>query len=470
MDTVTRTKFIKKMIQGFMDHEQDSIARKQNASTGGGTPLSPNQPFTPQAQQSGTGPGDWYFYNPMLKANGLNDFYKRWGTSRKNEDNWRRSNKASTVIEEVSTSDTKDSSKVAKKDTVVLRSNDKHQVDYYLKNLPLTQADRDSSDKKILNGYYALGSIYRERLNNSNKSAQTFEAMNKRFPGNKYEAPSYYQLYRIYFQQKNETKASEAKSFLLTNYPKSDYAKIINDPDFAKSVNAKQSEVSDEYTIAYNAYLNKNYDTSYTKCSDALFKYGKSKLTPKFAYLKALSSGYLYGIDSLEKNLATVVVKYQNSEVYEIAKTTLDLIKKQKQTYTFADTLSKKDLPDSTFNVNDKSAHYCMIILNKSKDVEPIKNKVSDLNKEYFSTNNYEVISLPKDDKTMITIRTFTNKDDAMGYYRFLLTKPDIFTGIDKKNYNIIAITTDNVGALLKTGNFDEYNAFFNTKYLGLKQ
>ena len=111
-----------------------------------------------------------------------------------------------------------------------------------------------------------------------------------------------------------------------------------------------------------------------------------------------------------------------------------------------------------------------MIILNKSKDVEPIKNKVSDLNKEYFSTNNYEVISLPKDDKTMITIRTFTNKDDAMGYYRFLLTKPDIFTGIDKKNYNIIAITTDNVGALLKTGNFDEYNAFFNTKYLGLKQ
>ena len=111
-----------------------------------------------------------------------------------------------------------------------------------------------------------------------------------------------------------------------------------------------------------------------------------------------------------------------------------------------------------------------MIILNNSKDIETIKNKISDLNKEYFLTNNYEIISLPKDDKTMITIRTFTNKDDAMGYYNFLLTKPAVFTGIDKKTYSIIAITTDNVGALLKTGNFDEYNAFFNTNYLGIKQ
>ena len=469
MDTVTRTKFIKKIIQNTIDNEQDSIARKQNLSSGGGMPVGPNQPFTPQAIQSGNGPADWYFYNPLLKASGLNDFIKRWGSNRKNEDNWRRSNKAASAIVD-DASDVKDSVKVVKKDTVIPKSNDRHQVDYYLKNLPLTQADRDSSNKRILNGYYALGSIYREQLNNSNKSAQTFETMDKRFPGNKYEAPSYYQLYRIYFQQKNEAKASDAKNFLMTNYPKSDYAKIINDPDFAKSINAKQSEVSDEYGVAYDAYVNKNYEVSYTKCSNAIVKYGKTKLTPKFAYLRALSSGYLYGIDSLEKNLTNVVVKYQSSEVYDMAKTTLDLIKKQRLSYVPPDTMTEKDLPATTFKVDDKATHYCMIILSNTKDIEHIKNKVSDLNRDYFGTNNYEVISLPKDDKTMITIRTFTNKDDAMGYYRFLLTKPDIFTGIDKKNYSIIAITTDNVGALLKIGNFDEYNFFFNAKYLGLKQ
>ncbi len=469
LDTVARTKLIKQIIQNLIKHEQDSIAKKQQAlSAGGGTPLSPNQAFTPQAQSNSTGPGDWYFYNTLLKAQGLNDFIKRWGANRKSEDNWRRSNKTSFTFDEVSAADKKDSAKG--KDSLVLKSNDKHEVAYYLKNLPLTKADQDSSNKKILEAYYALGTIYREMLNNSKKSAQSFETMNQRFPGNKYEAPSYYQLYRIFVQQKNDPKATDAKNFLLAHYPKSDYAKIINDPDFAKSVNAKQSEVDDEYAKAYNAYTAKNYAESYAISSDAVIKYGKGKLTPKFAYLRALSSGYLYGIDSLEKNIATVVIKYQKTEVYDMAKATLDAIKKQKQTYTAADTITDKDLPSTIFKVNDKSPHYFMIVMNSTKDIETLKNKISDLNKEYFSTNNYDLTSIPKDEKTMITVRTFKDRDDAMGYYNFILTKPDVFTGIDKKNYSLIAITTDNVGALLKTGNFGEYKAFFDAKYLGIKQ
>jgi len=70
----------------------------------------------------------------------------------------------------------------------------------------------------------------------------------------------------------------------------------------------------------------------------------------------------------------------------------------------------------------------------------------------------------------MVTIRTFKNKDDVMGYYNFILTKPEIFASQDKKNYYFFAITTDNVGALLKTGNFDEYKSLFDAKYLGIKQ
>ena len=422
MDTVARTKFIKQIIQNLIKHEQDSIAKREQAlSAGGGTPVTPNQVFTPQAPSNSTSPADWYFYNTLLKAQGLNDFIKRWGANRKNEDNWRRSNKSSFTFDEVNAANGKDSTKG--KDTVVLKSNDKHQIEYYLKNLPLTKADQDSSNKKILEAYYALGTIYREMLNNSKKSAQAFEAMNQRFPGNKYEAPSYYQLYRIFVQQKNDPKATEAKTFLLSHYPKSDYAKIINDPDFAKSVNAKQSEVDDEYAKAYNAYTAKNYTESYAICTDAVLKYGKGKLTPKFAYLRALSSGYLYGVDSLEKNMATVVIKYQKTEVYDMAKATLDAIKKQKQTFNAADTLTDKDLPSTTFKLDDKAPHYFMAILSITKDIEKIKNKISDLNKEYFSTNNYDLTSIPKDEKTMITVRTFKDRDDAMGYYNFILSK-----------------------------------------------
>ncbi|HKC69948.1 MAG TPA: hypothetical protein VKG26_17050 [Bacteroidia bacterium] len=470
MDTVARTKLIKQIIKQLIKHEEDSIAKKQAAANANaGTALNPTQGFTPQAPSNNAGPADWYFYNTLLKAQGLNDFVKRWGPNRKNEDNWRRSNKSSFTFDEVEAANNpKDSAKG--KDTVVLKSNNRHEVEYYLKNLPLTKADQDSSNKKILEAYYALGTIYRELLNNSKKSAEAFEAMNQRFPGNKYEAPSYYQLYRIFIQQKNDPKATDAKNFLLSHYPKSDYARIINDPNIASAINAGQNEVNNEYTVAYNDYLNKNYGEAITICNNAVIKFGKGPLTPKFAYLGALSTGYLYGIDSLEKSLAAVVIKYPKSEVYDMAKTTLDLIKKQKQMYVPADTMSAKDLPNTVFKADDKAPHYFMAILNNSKDIEQVKNKLSDLNKEYFSTNNYEIIALPKDTKTMITVRTFTNKDDAIGYYNFILTKPDVFTNIDKRNYSLIVITTDNVGALLKTGNFDEYKVFFEAKYLGVKQ
>jgi tetratricopeptide (TPR) repeat protein len=124
LDTVARTKLIKQIIQNLIKHEQDSIAKKQQAlSAGGGTPLSPNQAFTPQAPSNSTGPADWYFYNTLLKAQGLNDFIKRWGANRKSEDNWRRSNKSSFTFDEVSTADKKDS--IKGKDTLVLKSNDK---------------------------------------------------------------------------------------------------------------------------------------------------------------------------------------------------------------------------------------------------------------------------------------------------------------------------------------------------------
>ena len=472
MDTLSRNKFIQKMIDAIIAHEQDSIEKKQAALTaGGGTPLSPNQAFTPQAVQSGNGPAQWYFYNTALKVQGLNDFIKKWGSNRKNEDNWRRSNKTSFSFDETADVSKKDSLKGKGKDTVLPKIKDKHQIAYYLKNLPLTQGDIDSSNKKILDAYYGLGGVYKELLNNPKKSARAFEQMNERFPGSKYEAPAYYQLYRIYVQLKNDPKATDAKNFLITHYPKSDYTRIINDPDFAKSVNAKQSEVEAEYVIDYNAYLAKNYSEAYDGASNGLIKFGNGPLAPKFAYIKALSSGYLYGIDSLERNMISVVVKFPKSGgIYDMAKTTLEVIKKQKQSALSIDTLTAKDLPDTSFKLNDKAPHNCIIVLSNTKDIEPLKIKISDFNKEYFSSNNYEIVPLIKDDKTLITIRSFKNKDDAMGYYNFILTKPDIFAGIDKKNYYLIAITSENVGTLLKPGKIDEYKSFFDAKYLGLKQ
>jgi hypothetical protein len=64
----------------------------------------------------------------------------------------------------------------------------------------------------------------------------------------------------------------------------------------------------------------------------------------------------------------------------------------------------------------------------------------------------------------------FNDKDDAMGYYNFLISKPEVFRNLDKKDYQVMVISTGNIGVLIDRKNLDDYKTFFNAKYLGIKQ
>lgn len=471
MDTATRNKFIAGIIKKLKEDEQKAIEAKNNPSNG--VTVTPNQMFTPN-QPTTAGPGQWYFYNTLLKSSGLNDFYKRWGTNRKNEDNWRRANKSVDLDLLGSGGDNtaaKDTSKLHKKDSLVPKSNDPHEIAFYLKSLPLLRSDIDSSNKRILEAYYALGSLYREQLNNSRKSAETFEVMNKRFPKNPYEAPSYYQMYRIYYTSHNDAKANQAKEFLLSNYPNSDYAKIINDPDFAKSASAKKNEIETYYAETYELFTQKKYAETLERSRMGIIKFGKNDYTARFVYLNALAKGYLYGIDSLENALRIVTIKYNKSEVYEQAQMMLNAIKKKKNEPAGTDSLKKEEeRPVEVFTYKDDLQHYCLIVLSNTQELENLKNALSDFNSQNFSTSGYQVKNLPQGDKMFVTISMFNDKDDAMGYYNFLISKPEVFRNLDKKDYQVMVISTNNMGVLIDRKNLDEYKAFFNAKYLGIKQ
>ncbi len=469
MDSSARNKFIRNLIAKVYDDERKEAELKAQMANGGNTAA--NNMFNPSNSMASS-TGQWYFYNMMLKTKGLNDFINRWGGNRKNEDNWRRSNKAQTFdnLNDNNPDSKKDTTKQGK-DSVALKSKDVHQPEYYLKNLPFTQADRDSSDKRIIEAFYSLGSIYRESLNNTRKSAETFETMNSRFPKNKYEAASYYQMYLIYLAQKSDSKAQRAKDYLLTTYPNSDYARIINDPNFANSANAKKSEIESYYVQTYEFYLQKKYNESYTRSNDALVRFGKNDFTPRFAYLRALSEGYLFGIDSLEKGLIMVTAKYTKSEVYEPAKAMLDAIKKQKNTFDPSDTLKNpNNLPPSAYSFSETVGHLVVVVLNKGKDVGPLKEALSDLNSQYYSERKFTVFPLAKENFSYVTIKDFKNKDDAMDYYNLLITKPELFKAYDKKDYTIFSVSVDNLSVLLKKQDIEEYKIFFNARYLGIKQ
>lgn len=458
LDSASRNKLIRNIIAKTKENNQNKQNQQdpnnQNIIDNG------NNPFTPG---DNTNTGAWYFYNTNTKALGVNEFIKKWGANRKNEDNWRRSTKATFDVG----TNTDDPNKDPKNNPNNNANNNRpeYEIDYYLKDLPLTAALIDSSNKKIIDAYYALGSIYREQLENDKRALDAFQTLNRRFPKNKHEPGSYYQMYRIYFKAKNEPKAKECKDFLLANYPETDYAKILNDPEYAKNANAKKSEVENSYLETFDLYSQKKYAEALTSCRANKFKYGKNDFSPKLAYIEAMCLGNLYGQDSLEYGLKLVTMKYNKSEVYKDARQMLDFIEKRKKTAS-GDTLKTKTVE---FTFKPDAQYYCLFAANSKINLDQFKTQLSDVNIKYYSTANLEIMVLPKEEFTYLVVRTFAKKDEVNGYIGLIQTKPETFTNYKKEDFQIYPISTENMGVLLKSAKLEDYKTFYQENFSNLK-
>ncbi len=463
MDSSKRISFIQSIILKLKEDELKQLEADAKLQAQQNNQQPTNSPFQPNAGNTGS----WYFYNQQTKTFGINDFTKKWGNQRKNEDNWRRLNKASVAENWNTATDTAgmsgDSTSISS-DSIL---NPAYEVSFYLKDLPFSKAQKDTALHKIINSYYSLGTIYREQLNNTKRAISTFDELNKRFPKNEFEASSYYQMYRIYLQSKNEPKALDCKNFLLNNYPNSDYALLIKDPNFASAVNAKKSEVELFYTQTYQKYEEGDYKGSVQKCDEALRKYSKNEFTHKFAYLRALGIGKTQSVDSLEVALKKVVANYPGTEVELPAKAILDAIKKQNKPNSQKDSIINKTVIDpDQYQVNDSIPHYWAICIPQNRgNVNSFKIKFSDFNNQYYSVKKYETQTIMLETTTVVLLKTFSNKTDVLSYNDFILKKNELFSDLQLQVVNTFGISESNLILLIKKKNIREYVDFFQKNY-----
>ena len=106
-----------------------------------------------------------------------------------------------------------------------------------------------------------------------------------------------YYLYVLHQELQNKTQSNSYKQQLLSEFPKSEYAQIINDPSFFETATSQQSEVEELYQSAYELYENRQYRKSLSACENALEKHETNFLKPHFHFLMAMCHGLL-----MEKN------------------------------------------------------------------------------------------------------------------------------------------------------------------------
>jgi len=434
--------------------QQEEAERQQN--------LALHAQNASNSMQQQTNSGSWYFYNPSALSFGFSEFLRKWG-NRKLEDNWRLSNKEM-VFDFAQDTLNKEGSEGDSVGGKGKNANNPKDKNTYLKNIPTTPEMIAKSNERIVDAYYNLGNIYKDNLKEYKLSNQSFEKLIERYPDNKYLLNAYYLLYRTYDILKDKSKSDYYKNLILTKFPDSEHAKIINDPDYIQKKSLQQSEAEIFYTQVYNEYLTKNYTSAIQKADEGIQKFAKSKTEAKFAYIKTLCVGRTQSKELFEKALSDFLSSYAKSPLAPLAQNMLDYIQGKIDLKTEA----KTKAPVVSYSVNDSTIHFYILIVDAKKiKVNDLKNKLSDYNSLNYRLLNLTVSNVFLDETNqIITIANFSNENEAMKYFNAIKDNKKIFENYNKTDYKQFIISVENYPIFYKDKNVNKYLDFFAKNYL----
>ena len=309
----------------------------------------------------------WYFYNNTTRSTGYNDFIKKWGR-RKLEENWRRKNKSATMSDD-DIAAANDSATAVKKDSVPV-ANLGTAEEQMLANVPTTPDKLDKSNDRIIDAYYTAGTIYKDGLESYRNATNMFETLNSRFPKNKLLLESYYNIYLIALQQKNTAKAAEYKNRILTEFPESVIAKVLRDPNYINAAKQKEQEVDNYYQAAYNDYSRDSLDSAWYKCemADNLFK--PNPLSAKFQLLQALVLSKQNRLGDYVQALNKIINRSKDVEVKKAATMLLDNLNKS--------TLPQVDLSKDSVTRDSLNAKYFGISSSRDTSISEVQRQLNE--------------------------------------------------------------------------------------------
>ena len=425
----------------------------------------------PQMNQQGNqNSGSWYFYNVSSMSFGFTEFARKWG-NRKLEDLWRLKNKAVTEFNFEEVKDDVDSSQL-KKDKKV---EDKKNPQTYIDRLPLTPESIVKSNLKISEALYNIGIIYKESLDELDKSIEAFSKLETRFPESKYMLPAYYNLFEIYTEKQNEGKAGYYKNLILTKYADSDYAKMITDPNYYQKLEAIKNQLAVFYKETYLAYKSGQYQVVIQNADNTIRDKKDKVLIPKFEMLKALSIGKTKTQPEFEAALTNIVQKYPDSEVKKQAQDILDVLTKKK-TATTIETETPTGIGvqsgvqtgnPALYKFDPAAFHFYIAVVEiKNMKINDLKIAFSNFDTKYFSTKQFMINTLFLNDTLeVLNVSRFDNKDNALSYLQAVENSPEVMTQLIKGNFRHFIISAANYPVFFKNKDVELYLTFYKKYY-----
>ena len=435
------------------------------------------------------GSQDWYFYNPQLKQKGSLQFQQKWG-KRKLEDNWRRLNK--TVMsfggdetdglfadsDSIAPGMAGDSTMTAGGGAV---SSDIHDPEYHLSLIPKTEEQFAASDKAIADGLYAMGGIFASKLEDYEAAIDAYDRFTERFPDDERALEAYYACYQIAGKMGDESLQEKYKGIILSQFPESNYAIILSQPDYLEKMRAMFAKQDSIYMETYGAYMRGSFDTVMSTYAYMSAEYPLSNLMPKFSLLNALSIGRTRPQEELELALNDIVTKYPESDVAPMCKDILALITqgREAQQGTTVSTISQARTAQMTTIVSppedslsfsdDLRTPHRLLLMPKEPDDKTLYALLYDVaafNFTKFMIKDYDIAVETIGGRRAVAVSGIENYDEALWYEQMLLSEPMLQGRVTLDVCDRVVISDTNIGIINQGLSLEEYMEFYKNLLL----
>ena len=254
--------------------------------------------------------------------------------------------------------------------------------------------------------------------------------------------------------------AFKTKEIIISNYPKSKYAKILADSIYVSGTEKQRAKDEEYYSMLKDNFLKNNHKEVVRLTANVKTQ----TLIDKEIFLRALS---MYRLGDTALAIAEINKIISNK----------DLDQKKREEY--AEVLKNIENPEiiqesnylavnkSPYKLNLLNDHMLVFVMPKeNSDMNYLMSVFSDFNKKEFSTQTIEVSSLMMGlDQHILIIKTYMDYKGSLNYELKALADKGVMKEMLKLNFEKILISKDNFSDFYKDKDLQGYKDFYNKNY-----
>lgn len=346
------------------------------------------------------------------------------------------------------------------------------------KALEEEQKQKVASNKAIVDAYFNLAALYQYDIEDYEIALETYETLEALYPRNAHSPDSYFAIYNLSNAFGDVQRAEEAKQIILKDYPESNYALILTDPNAQEILATDRTKYNMLYEETFDLFVKGENYKVLSNIRQLKTEYRDSSLQAKVLLMEALATAKTDRYADIRPQLQNISSNYANDTVVkEQADIILAKLKAGEEIVaggSAANTLAERRNKTAEiehqklreklqYKYEPEARHYMVFVMVDSLNVNrnQLQFDVAKFNFNKFMTMDFDLAFMQLNLETsMFIINGFANEEEGKWYKKeFLATSIlDKHLGV-KKMY---IISEENFRLMIQLGTLKEYDAFDN--------